>query len=441
MSKNSLLIVCLLAACASPLFAGVTVNTPANNSTYQGSVPFKASATTSTCDKGVSSIGIYTAPGVLAYVVNGSSLNTSLNLSPGTYSTEVQEWDNCGGAAKTPITVTVTGGGSGVHVTSPANNSTVGTSVNFTATATTSCSKGVSAMGIYTAPSKLAYVVNGSSMNHDLPLGAGTYNTVVEEWDNCGGAATTPINITVSGGGGGSGNGGNTFSSIQSAGKWEQSAQVAPNFVDCSPSPCDGVAFWMNQGVNSPSMSGNATQFYLGGSAAYGDALFDNHLIGPMSSQGMPDNNQTIVPTLHDFTYDLYFFGDNLGASEALEFDINQFFDGMGFIFGHECRIAGGNEWDIWDNQSGHWVPTGISCYPNNNAWNHVTITVQRTSNNQLLYKSITLNGNTQTLNWTYGHGSAPGSWYGITINYQQDGNYKQTPYDIYLDKVSFTYQ
>jgi hypothetical protein len=438
MSKNSLLIVCLLSVCASPLFAGVTVNTPANNSTYQGSVPFKASATSSTCDKGVSSIGIYTAPGVLAYVVNGSSLNTSLNLSPGTYSTEVQEWDNCGGAAKTPITVIVTGGGSGVHVTSPGNNSSVGTSVNFTATATTSCSRGVSAMGIYTAPSQLAYVVNGASMNHDLSLGAGTYNTVVEEWDNCGGAATTPIKITVSGGGGG---GGNTFSSIQSAGKWEQSAQVAPKFVDCSPSPCDGVAFWMNQGVSSPSMSGNATQFYLGGSAAYGDALFDNHLIGPMSSQGMPDNNQTIVPTLHDFTYDLYFFGDNLGASEALEFDINQFFDGMGFIFGHECRIAGGNEWDVWDNQSGHWVATGIPCYPNNNAWNHVTITVARTSNNQLLYKSITLNGNTQTLNWTYGHGSAPGSWYGITINYQQDGNYKQTPYDIYLDKVSFTYQ
>jgi hypothetical protein len=439
MSRNSLLIVCLLAVCTSPLFAGVTVNTPANNSTYQGSVPFKASATSSTCDKGVSSIGIYTAPGVLAYVVNGSSLNTSLNLSPGTYNTDVQEWDNCGGAAKTPITVKVTAGGTGVHVTSPANNSSVGSSVNFTATATTSCSKGISAMGIYTAPSQLAYVVNGASMNHDLSLGAGTYHTVVEEWDNCGGAATTPITISVNGSGGGGG--GNTFTSIQSAGQWEQAGQVAPTFVDCSPSPCDGIKFSMNQGVSSPSMSGNATQFYLGGSTAYGDALFDNHLIGPMSSQGMPDKNQTLVPTLHDFTYDLYFFGDNLGASEALEFDINQFFDGMGFIWGHECRIAGGNEWDVWDNQSGHWVATGIPCYPNNNAWNHVTITVERNSNNQLVYKSITLNGNTQTLNWTYGHGSAPGSWYGVTINYQQDGNYKQTPYDIYLDKVSFTYQ
>ena len=438
MPKYASLIVCLLTVCSSPLFAGVTVNSPANNSTFQGSVPYKASATSS-CDKGVASMGVYTAPGDLAYVVNGASMNTSLNLKPGTYNTEVQEWDNCGGASKTPITIKVDGSGSSaVYVTSPSNNSSVGSSVNFTATATTSCSKGVSSMGIYTAPSQLAYVVNGASMNHTLTLGSGTYNTVVQEWDNCGGAATTPVKITVGGGGGG---GGNTFYHIQSAGKWEQAGQGPPNFVDCSPSPCDGIVFWMNQGVNSPSMSGDATEFDLGGSATYSDALFDNHLIGPLSSQGMPDPNQTIVPTLHDFTYDLYFFGSNLGASEALEFDINQFFDGMGFIFGHECRIAGGNEWDVWDNQTAHWVHTGIPCYPNNNAWNHVTITVQRTSSNQLLYKTITLNGVTNTLNWTYGHGSAPGSWYGITINYQQDGNYKQTPYNIYLDNVSFTYQ
>ena len=80
MSKYLLQIVCLLAVCASPLFAGVTVSSPANGSTYAGSVPYAASATSS-CDKGVSSMGIYTAPGVLTYVVNGSKLNTNLDLA------------------------------------------------------------------------------------------------------------------------------------------------------------------------------------------------------------------------------------------------------------------------------------------------------------------------------------------------------------------------
>jgi hypothetical protein len=53
-------------------------------------------------------MGIYTAPYVLAYSVNGDSLNTSLGLKPGAYNVVVQEWDNCGGATKTPIQITVT---------------------------------------------------------------------------------------------------------------------------------------------------------------------------------------------------------------------------------------------------------------------------------------------------------------------------------------------
>ena len=235
-------------------------------------------------------------------------------------------------------------------------------------------------------------------------------------------------------------NPGNSFSNVQHAGGWEQAGQGPPNLVDCSPSPCDGITFSMNQGVASPSMTGQATQFNLGGTAVYTDALFDNHLIGPFSSQGMPDNNQTLVPQYHTFTYDVYFYGTNLELSQALEFDVNQFFDNLGFIWGHECRIAGGNEWDIWDNVTQHWVPTGVSCYPNNNAWNHVTIQVQRTPSNQLLYQSITLNGVTSTLDQYYNPGSTSG-WYGLTVNFQMDGNSEQSPYTVFLDKLTFSYE
>jgi len=434
MPKSPLLFVCLLIAVPAA-FAGVNVSSPSNGGTYQGSVPYSATATSSTCNQGVASMGIYTAPGVLAYVVNGASLNTSLSLNAGTYNTTVEEWDNCGGASTTPVTVTVTAGGrSAVYVTAPANNSTVGSPVNFTATATSSCQKGVASMGIYTGPGQLAYVVNGASMNYNLALSAGTYNATVEEWDNCGGAATTPVTITVSGGG-------SSFSSLQASGGWSGYGQVGPNYVDCSPSPCDGITFWMNQGVNSPSMDGKAAEVYVGGSSGYGDTLWNNHLIGDLSSQGMPDNNHTLVPTLTNFTYDVYFYGTDLAVSQALEFDVNQFFNSMGFIFGHQCVIAGGHGWDIWDDQSNAWIATGIPCNPNSNSWNHVTLKVQRTSNNQLTYQSITLNGVTNTLNWTYNHGSAPSSWYGITINYQQDGNEYQQGYDVYLDELTFTYQ
>jgi hypothetical protein len=235
-------------------------------------------------------------------------------------------------------------------------------------------------------------------------------------------------------------NGGNTFSNLQQSGGWGAYGQQPPNYDDCSPSPCDGVSYSMTQGVTSPSMSGESTQYSLSGTTVYADALFNNHLIGDFSSQGMPDSGHTLVPTYHDFTYDVYFYTTNLAVSQALEFDINQFFDNLGFTWGHECRIAGGNEWDIWDNVNQHWVPTGISCYPNNNSWNHLTIQVQRTSNNQLLYQSITLNGVTSTLNQYYNPGSTAG-WYGVTVNYQMDGNYEQSPYSVYLDELTFTYE
>jgi major membrane immunogen (membrane-anchored lipoprotein) len=440
MFKCQKLIVCLFLSCAPAAFAGVTVTSPANGSTVTGSVSYVASATTSSCSKGVASMGIYTAPGVLAYVENGSNLNTTLSLNAGTYSTTVEEWDYCGGAATTPITITVSGGsGSGVTVTSPKAGGNVGSPVNFTASATTTCSKGVATMGIYTAPNQLAYVGNGASLNTNLTLSSGTYSATVTEWDNCGGASSTPVTVTVSGGGGTSG--GNSFTDVQHASGWGKYGQDAPTYVDCSPSPCDGVTFSMAQNVKSPSMSGEATEFNLSGTTDFGDALFNNHLIGSQSSQGMPDTNHTEVNTYHNFTYDVYFYGTDLGAAQALEFDINQFFDSMGFIFGHECRIAGGNEWDVWDNATSHWVPTGIPCYPNDNSWNHLTIQVERTSSNELTYQSITLNGVTNTLNWTYNHGSAPSSWWGVTVNYQMDGNDKQTPYSVYLDQLTFTYE
>lgn len=238
----------------------------------------------------------------------------------------------------------------------------------------------------------------------------------------------------------GNANSGKSFSNVQRAGGWGQYGQGPPNFVDCSPSPCNGISFWMQQNVNNPSKSGSATQFTLGGNTPYSDGLWNNHLIGPLSSQGTFDNDGSLVPSVYNITYDADFYGDNLGLAQALEFDINQFFGGMGFIFGHECRIAAGNQWDVWDNKNAKWVPTGVPCNPNSNAWNHVTLKVQRTSDNHLTYQSITLNGQTTNLNWTFEHGSAP-NWYGITVNYQMDGNSNQDSYSTYLDNLTVTYQ
>jgi hypothetical protein len=196
----------------------------------------------------------------------------------------------------------------------------------------------------------------------------------------------------------------------------------------------------MKQAQASPSLTGNATQYNLGGTTPYSDVLFENPVIGQFSTQGLPDTDQKLVPSLHNFTYDAWFYLVNPAQTQAVEFDVNWFMNTIGMTWGTECRVEGGHEWDIWDNVNAKWVPTGVPCNPYTTGWNHVTVNVQRTANNQLLYQSITLNGYTATLNRTYAPFTVPADWYGITVNYQMDGDQKQAAITTYVDKFNFMY-
>ena len=83
-----------------------------------------------------------------------------------------------------------------VTVTSPTPGSTDASPVHYVASATTTCSKGVASMGVY-VNNKLIYVVNSKQLNTSIAMSAGPEHTVVEEWDSCGGATYTTVNITV----------------------------------------------------------------------------------------------------------------------------------------------------------------------------------------------------------------------------------------------------
>jgi 6-phosphogluconolactonase (cycloisomerase 2 family) len=86
-----------------------------------------------------------------------------------------------------------------VTVSSPANGASVGTPVNYVASASSpACSKGISAIRIYTASGVNAYTINASKLNTNINLPVGSYNTVVQAWDNCGGVGRTAVKIKVS---------------------------------------------------------------------------------------------------------------------------------------------------------------------------------------------------------------------------------------------------
>src|SRR6266550_5146458 len=254
---------------------------------------------------------------------------------------------------------------------------------------------------------------------------------------NCGGGLSSQPNNSNSGnadtGGSGTSNG-TTFSDLQQSTWWNGYALLPSSYNICDTcTPSGPLATWATtQGIKSPALSSaGSMKFDIGGTMPFADILWNVKF-----TKYLPDQRR--VPTFTSFTYDVYFYGTNLETSQALEFDINQFFNGMSFIWGHECRIAGGHEWDTWDNINMHWVKSGIACNPISNSWNHLVIQAQRTSDNRLLFKSITLNNKTNTLN-RYDSPS-PTTWYGMTINYQMDGNYKQSPYSVYLDNLNFTY-
>jgi len=86
-----------------------------------------------------------------------------------------------------------------VTVTSPGSGASVGSPVNYVASATSSgCSKGIAAMRIYTASGVAAYTINSNKLNTNINLPVGSYNTVVQAWDNCGGVGKTTVSIQVS---------------------------------------------------------------------------------------------------------------------------------------------------------------------------------------------------------------------------------------------------
>ena len=413
----------------APAYANVIVSSPENGETVTSPAKFAATANTTTCSRGVAAMGVY-IDNELAYSVDGASLNTSLALKDGKHNAVIQEWDNCGGATNVAVPITVESK-TGVWVTSPASNSTVSWLTNYVATATTSCAKGVAAMGIY-VNNRLEYIVSGAKLNTQMNLSPGAEQTVVEEWDNCGGTAAAPVSLTVKGSG-------NTFTNLQAVKGWDSWGQLAPLDADCA-APCPGVTWSMKQGVTSPSLSGDATQFNIGGTKPYSDTLWYLQLIGTNSNEGLPDTNHTLIPTLHNFTYDAWFYYTDTAATQALEFDVNMFFNTIGMTFGTECRVAGGNEWDVWDNVNAKWAPTGTACNPVLNAWNHITINVQRGADNTLIFQSITLNGHTANLNKSYAPFTVPADWYGVVADFQMDGNYEQSANTAYLDKMSFMY-
>jgi phospholipase C len=83
------------------------VSTPGNGGSYSSPVRYTANAYAPSCSNGIAAIRIYTAPNQATFTADASSINTTVALSPGTYNTVVQAWDNCGHVGKSYVSIAV----------------------------------------------------------------------------------------------------------------------------------------------------------------------------------------------------------------------------------------------------------------------------------------------------------------------------------------------
>jgi len=278
--------------------------------------------------------------------------------------------------------------------------------VHYVATASTTCSGGAASIGIYTSPGQLAYVTSGASLDTNLPLNPGTYNTTVQSWDQCGGSAKAAVPLIVSA------PGSQTFSDIEQMSSWYTYPDQGNPI--CSPTPSSTAR---------PSLDGSSGKFHLDPTGAFNNCLWPI-LLGSST-------------TATHFILDTFYAVSDPSAAQGLEFSSNKHIGTDWYKFSVQCSYHKGI-FSVWDTAGARWSPTSIPCTrPAANAWNHLTV-LTGISNGKAVFLSLTFNGATYPINQSF-YPITKSSSYSFGVHFQMDGNRAGNAYDTYVDQMTFT--
>ncbi|HYG98096.1 MAG TPA: Ig-like domain-containing protein [Terriglobales bacterium] len=302
----------------------------------------------------------------------------------------------------------------GVVVNSPANGATVSSPAHVVASA--SSTRPISAMRIY-VDGRSAYTVGGGTLNTHVSLSPGWHSLVVQAWDTSGAVFKQVRSVNVVGsapsGGSTAPGGAIVHSNIDSMGGWDTCARCAGHGGTGPATP-----HYVTYNVRSPSMDGASAKFVNAGVVSYSNAIWWKQV-------GARDSST-------HFIYDLYFYIKDVGASQALEFDVNQSVGGRRYIFGTECGVSYNRQWSVWGNN--RWNPTGIGCSITPYTWNHLVEESYR-ANGRVHIVSITLNGKKHYVNRSYD--SIPSGARDLNVAFQMDQTAAHRAYGAWLDKVT----
>ena len=306
-----------------------------------------------------------------------------------------------------------------ITVSSP--SSTASSPAKFAATAKSEHGVSITEFQIYIDSSQ-KYRTSSGTVSTSLSLSSGKHNVVFQAWDSKGYVYRKQLYVTISTGTASSDTSSTSksYTNIDQMSGWE-SCDACAGSGGSGPS----APYSLSQYISSPSMDGKSAKFSLGGSTPYSQALWWKHL--------------TAQSGAHHFLYDLYFYITNSSAPQALEFDVNQSANGHHFIFGTQCDIRKSKQWDVWDDMYKKFIPTGIACSaPSAYKWHHLILEFYRSTDNRTHFIAVTLDGAKHYISKSYATHSTSAS--SLSTAFQMDGNYQETDYSTWLDKVKLTY-
>jgi hypothetical protein len=402
---------------------GVSVSSPGNDAPISSTFTLVANSVTCSLQP-VTAMGYSFDSGVTTFVY-ANSMNASVAAPSGAQTLHVKSWGNQGAACDTDVALNIEGSAApagGVSVSEPADNSTVSSPFALDAASTSCSSQPISAMGYSVDSSPSTAVVYATSVSASVTAAAGAHVIHVKSWGNAGAACDTDVDITVPGStsatsgnstvapSGGSGpyvpSNAVSVSNIQALGDW----------VSLDDPGTAGVAAGAMTMVGSPSITGNALEFYTTYSYYGGELYYATFGDDTTSS---------------NFVYDGWVYLTNSAGSIAnVEMDMNQVMpNGETVIFGFQCDGWNGT-WDYTENAGtptapvDHWVQSSAACNVQNwsqYAWHHVQVSYSRDAYGNVTYQSVWLDGNQQQINATVPSAFALGWGPTLLTNFQVD--------------------
>lgn len=253
-----------------------------------------------------------------------------------------------------------------------------------------------------------------TNINQYIFMANGTHTVEVVAEDVAGYISTAKTQVTVAQQMPG-------VSAIQNLPGWLSCSAALTNGFTCAAGLGTAVSQLL-QHQSQPSLSGSSAEFTMGGPHAYSNELYWYPVGGGNS--------------VSHFTYDLWFYVSVGNAPQSLEFDVNQAFGGTRWTWGSQCDFDQTGHWTIWDPLHEIWIPTFVPCqhFPSE-TWVHLIWTLERVGN-QVHYITLSVGGEEYNVDTYY---TAQPNWYQeeIDIAFQLDGNYKQQPYNVWLDNVT----